>query len=261
MKIKNLEQAEELPMKSSMRKSSGYDSWESNHHYGRGIYAWTIAFVEKNVGNTFNSTYSTYKKSLSKKHLSQKYYEEMIWYFKNITNYHEHRYRYWPGDVYIDENGILRKEPRKTKSRDVTIKYGEPVTEYKIKREYRETLFSYLAICFGYKKACSMIKNGITEKEFHTETNEVRRYNNLIYQKFYNENNFNWYNMCWVSLWIGYSTYPYSVILKYRSREYYKYWYERQDATRKYQRERYQELIDRFNRCELQHSEHPFLIE
>jgi hypothetical protein len=260
MKIKNLENAETLPMKESMRRSSEYDSWDCNHVCGRGYYSWLKGFVTKSVGQPFNDVYSKFKKSLSRKHVDSETKHELIEYFRGLIE--TRRYKgYWIADYYVDEDGILCKEPRKAKSRDVTIRYGEPVTEYKIKGEYREALFSYLTISFGYKKACSMIKNGITEKEFRAETNEVRRYNNLIYQKFYDENNFNWYNMCWVSLWIGYSTYPYSVTLKYRSREYYKYWYERQDATRKYQQERYHELIDRFNRCELQHSEHPFLIE
>ena len=260
MKIKDLKNAENLPMKESMRRSSDYDSWECYHVCGRSYYSWLAKFVAKNVGQPFDDVFSKFKKSLNKKRINQRDQYEMIQYFRGLIE--TRRYKsYWIADYYVDEDGILRKEPRKTKSRDVTIRYGEPVTEYKFKGEYRETLFPYLAICFGYKKACSMIKDGITEKEFHTETNEVRRFNNLVYQKFYDENNFNWCNMCWVSLWIGYSTYPYSVTLKYRSREYYKYWYEMQDATKKYQRERYQELIDRFNRCELKHSEHPFLIE
>lgn len=260
MKIKNLEKAENLPMKESMRRSSDYDSWDCYHVCGHGYYSWLRGFVAKNVGQPFNDVYSKFKKSLSKKHVGSETKYELIQYFRGLIE--TRRYRsYWIADYYVDEDGILCKEPRKAKSRDITIRYGEPVTVYKFRREYSETVFGCMAVCFGYKRAKSMIENGITEKEFHTETNEVRRYNNSVYQKFYDWNNFNWYNMCWVSLWIGYSTYPYSVTLKYRSREYYKYWYERQDATRKYQRKRYQEFIDRFNRSELQHSEHPFLIE
>ena len=172
------------------------------------------------------------------------------------------KYRsYWLADYYIDEDGILRKGPRKTKSRDVTIKYGEPVTEYKFRDQYEGKVFEYLSKCFGYKKACSMIRNGITEKEYSTETNEVRRFNNLMYENDVKATKYAWNRLYWTDLWWGYQTYPYTETLKYRSREYYKYWYERQDATRKYQRERYQELIDKFNRCELQHSEHPFLIK
>ena len=164
MKIKNLENAENLPVKESMRRSSDYDSWDCYHVCGRGYYSWLKSFVIKSVGQPFNDVYSKFKKSLSKKHLSQKDYDEMVWYFKKITNYNEYRYKIWPNEVYVDEDGILRKKPRKTKSRDVTIRYGEPVTEYKIKGEYREALFSYLAISFGYKKACSMIKNGIQKR-------------------------------------------------------------------------------------------------
>ena len=181
MKIKNLEKAESLPMKESMRRSSNYDSWDCYHVCGRGYYSWLRGFVAKNAGQPFNDVYSKFKKSLSKKHVDSETKYELIKYFRGLIE--TRRYRsYWIADYYVDEDGILRKEPRKTKSRDVTIRYGGPVTKYEIKREYREIVFGYLAICFGYKKACSMIKNGITEKEYLTETNEVRRFNNLMYE-------------------------------------------------------------------------------
>ena len=260
MKIKNLENAENLPMKESMRRSSDYDSWECYHVCGRGYYSWLRGFVAKNVGQPFNDVYSKFKKSLSRKHVDSETKYELIQYFRGLIE--TRRYRsYWIADYYVDEDGILRKVPRKTKLRDVTIRYGEPVTKYEIKREYREIVFGYLAISFGYKKACSMIKNGITGKEYLTETNEVRRFNNLMYENDVTLTRYDWRCLYWTELWRGYQVYPYTETLKYRSREYYKYWYERQDATRKYQRERYQELVDKFNRCELLHSEHPFLIE
>lgn len=260
MKIKDLKNAENLPMKESMRRSSDYDSWECYHVCGRSYYSWLAKFVAKNVGQPFDDVFSKFKKSLNKKRINQRDQYEMIHYLRSMVEKRKYR-SYWLADYYVDEDGILRKEPRKTKSRDVTIKYGEPVTKYEIKREYRDIVFSYLAISFGYKKACSMIKNGITEKEYNTETNEVRRFNNLMYENDATLTRYDWNRLYWTELWWGYRTYPYTETLKYRSREYYKYWYEMQDATRKYARERYQELIDRFNRCELQHSERPFLIE
>lgn len=260
MKIKNLENAENLPVKESMRRSSDYDSWDCNHVCGRGYYSWLRGFVAKNVGQPFNDVYSKFKKSLSKKHVDSETKYELIQYFRGLIE--TRRYRsYWIADYYVDEDCILRKEPRKTKSRDVTIRYGEPEIRYYFRNNYEGKVFGALAMCFGYKKACSMIKNGITEKEYLTETNEVRRFNNLMYENDITLTRYSWNRLYWTELWWGYQVFPYTETLKYRSREYYKYWYERQDATRKYQRERYQELIDRFNRCELKHSEHPFLIE
>jgi hypothetical protein len=259
MKIKNLEKAENLPMKESMRRSSEYDSWDCNHVCGRGYYSWLRGFVAKNVGQPFNDVYSKFKKSLSKKHVDSESKNEMIKYFLGLIE--TRRYTsYWISQFYVDEDGILRKEPRKAKSRDVLIKYGDPVSVYKFRNECCEFVFGYMAVCFGYKRAKSMIENGISEKEYSTETNEIRRLNNLMYAKNIKEGKYSSFMMCWRDLWKGYYIYPYTETLKYKSNEYFRYFYERRSATRKYERARKQKKIDEFNRCELAHSEHPFLI-
>ena len=265
MKIKNLEQAEELPMKSSMRKSSGYDSWECNHHYGRGINAWTIAFVEKNVGNTFNSTYSAYKKALSKKHLSQKYYEEMIWYFKSITNYHEHRYRYWPGDVYIDEDGILQKKERKHKNRDRIINYGEPEYRYYFDKKYLY-LEPILVKVFGWRKTWEFTHTGFHESKLFGElpqeyNPDVRRFNNLCRENDIKESKYSWCHLTFYDLWTKWVRYSYTETYKYRSPGYYRLHYEGKSLRHKYERERAQELVDKFNRIELNVNKRPILID
>ena len=259
MKIKNLENAENLPMKESMRRSSDYDSWDCYHVCGRGYYSWLRGFVAKNVGQPFNNVYSKFKQSLSKKHVDSETKYELIQYFRVLIE--NRRYRsYWIADYYVDEDGILRKEPRKTKSRDVTIRYGEPEIKYYFRNEYEGKVFGALAMCFGYKKACSMIKNGITAKEYLTETNEVRRFNNLMYENNVTLTKYNWNRLYWTELWWSYKVYPYTETYKYRSPGYYRLHYEGKSLRRKYERERAQELIDKFNRLELSVNERPILI-
>ena len=58
MKIKDLKNAENLPMKESMRRSSDYDSWECYHVCGRSYYSWLAKFVAKNVGQPFDDVFS-----------------------------------------------------------------------------------------------------------------------------------------------------------------------------------------------------------
>lgn len=264
MKIKNLEQAEELPMKSSMRKSCGYDSWECNRHYGRGIYAWTRGFVEKNIGNTFDSTYSAYKKALSKKHLSQKYYDEMIWYFKDITNYQEYRYHYWPNEFYIDKDGILQKNEREHKNRDRIVNYGEPEHMYFFDTKYLY-LEKYLIMAFGYCKAWEFVHtsyhNSIPFGELPQEFNpSVRRFDNLCRKNAVKESKYSWGCLNFRDLWVKWDKYPYTETYKYRSRGYYRLYYEGKSLRRKYERERVKELIYKFNRLELNVNKRPILI-
>lgn len=267
MKIKNLEQAEALPTRASMRKSSGYDSWECNRHYGRGIYAWTRNLVEKNVGNSFDSTYSTFKKSLSDKHISQKYCEEMIWYFKDITNYHEYRYHYWLNEFYIDTDGILQKGNKKRKNRDRTINYGEPEYIYTFKETFKrdvdkyKTIISFMIQCFGKQETFRKLEEGITQKEYNDYvSNAIRRFNNLCYKHNIKSSRWSYGHLTWTDIWEGWVKYPYSVTYKYRSPKYYQYRYETASITRKYYREQKQEKIDKFNRQELAVNPNPILI-
>lgn len=256
MRIRNLTKAEDLPVKASMRKSSDYDSWETYRQSRH--YSWANGFMDKHVGEHIDDVYSAFRQSLSKRHVSERVYEEMVEWFKTecgLKSTHS-----WWRKYNVDEDGILHKTPKNVKSKDKRVNYGEPVAHYKF-RDIYERFFPYLSICFGYKRACEMVRDGITEREYLADySNEVKRLNNIFAEKNIKPTTYSSVPLYWYELWWRYYEYPYTEILKYRSREYYRYWYEHKDAERKRRREYAEYQIQRFNLCELQHSEKPFFI-
>jgi hypothetical protein len=243
-------------MKASMRKSSGYDSWETYRQSRH--YSWANGFMDKHVGELIDDVYSVFRQSLSKRHVTEKVFEEMTEWFKTecgLKSAHN-----WWRKYNVDEDGILHKTPKKVKSKDKVVNYGEPVAYYRFNTYYEARMFPYIAVCFGYRRACEMIKEGITQKEYLYDTNEVKRLNNLFEKENVKSTPYSSVPMDWRELWWRYYEYPYTEILKYRSREYYRYWYEHKDAERKHRREYAEYQIQRFNLCELQHSEKPFFI-
>lgn len=267
MKVKNLKELENLPEKASMRKSSGYDSWESYKHYGRGLYAWTKGFVKKHIGESLDSVYSLYKKSLAEKHINKGYQDEMIWFFQSIVNYPQNRPSYWFGadTAYVDDDGILRSIPKKAKNRDITINYGEPTYSYVIKQRYKNNkrLFKEIYGAFigtvGYLKTQRMIEQGISMKEYCSI--ERYRFNNICYNRGIKDIWYPYKALSWDDVWERKVTYPQSVTYKYGTPEYYRYVYESMDSRKKELRESKKRKIEEFNKRELVVNEQPILIE
>jgi ribosomal protein S21 len=256
MRIKDLEKAEDLPMKASIRKSSDYDSWETYRQPRHR--AWAHGFMAKHVGECIDDVYSAFKRSLDKRHVDERTYNEMVGWFKGESGtVSAHRWTCY----YVDDYGIMCKSSVRRKSRDMVVHYGDFVTVYRFRAAYEAEVFPYLSTCFGYWRARDMVRDGITESEYHATTNEVKRLNNLLQRDDIRPAHFySWRPYNWSDLWDGYREYPYSRILKYRSREYYRLWYERRDAERKRERETAEYRVYQFNLCEIQHSEKPFLI-
>lgn len=256
MRIKDLEKAEDLPVKASMRKSSDYDSWETYRQPRH--YSWANGFMDKHVGEHIDDVYSAFRQSLSKRHVSEKVFEEMAEWFKTESGFNSaHRWRY---KYNVDEDGILRKTSKKAKRKDKVVNYGEPAVHYMFRDIYKR-YFPYLSTCFGYRRACEMVRDGITEREYlSSNSNEVKRLNNLFTEKVIKPTAYSSVPMCWDELWYGYYEYPYTETLKYRSREYYRYWYENKDSERKHRREYAEYQIQRFNLCEFQYREKPIFI-
>lgn len=259
MKIKNLEQAEALPMKSSMRKSSDYDSWECNR-YGNGYYRWVMRFIGKNVGRPFDLVYSEFKEAVRGKHFSKKIMEEVIDHFRWLTNGSERYQNYY----YVDDDGNIQEKSRRRKNRNRTVNYGKPEYMYFFDERYL-FLERYLVMAFGYRKAWEFMHtsyhNSIPFGELFGDCNpSVRRFNNLCRENGVKESEYSYGYLNFNDLWVKWVKYPYTETYKYRSREYYRLHYEGKSLRRKYERERTQELIDKFNRLELRFNVHPILI-
>lgn len=263
MKIKDLENAENLPMKESMRRSSDYDSWDCYHVCGRGYYSWLRGFVVKSVGQPFNDVYSKFKQSLSKKHVDSETKYELIQYFRGLIE--TRRYKsYWIADYYVDEDGILRKNEREHKNRDRIINYGEPEYRYFFDERYLY-LEDILVKAFGWRKTWDFIhtcySNSIPFNELPQEYNpDVRRFNNLCRENDIKESKYSWGHLSFRDIWVRWARYPYTETYKYRSPGYYRLHYEGKSLRRKYERERAKELIYKFNRLELDVNKRPILI-
>ena len=257
MYIKNLETAEMLPYRLSMRKGSDYDSWDCYHICGRGYYTWLWRFIGKHVGESFDDVFSLFKKFLKKKKVNSEDFRSLTDYFLDEVLYSQ-RYRWYM--YYVDEDGLIQKKERTKKSGDKVIKIGEPETKYLLSSEYKNLVEECLLLCFGRDKYYDMVKNGITSKEYLTETNEVKRFNNMCMEKKVKP----WYHsygcLSWYDIWRSYSVYPETVTLKYRSPEYRQYMAESLDKTRKHYRELYLEKVEQFNETEVNHHEKPILI-
>ena len=91
-------------------------------------------------------------------------------------------------------------------------------------------------------------------------SNAIRRFNNLCYKHNIKFSRWSYGHLIWTDIWEGWVKYPYSVTYKYRSAGYYRLYYEGKSLRRKYERERVQELIDKFNRLEMRVNEHPILV-
>jgi len=104
MKIKNLEAADAMPFRQSMRKSSGYDSWDDDYS---GVYfddRYMIRFIEKNIGKQFNEVYANFLYRLSKSHLSKDVYEHKRSEFISLLD----GSRCWARFTVID--GVISKK-------------------------------------------------------------------------------------------------------------------------------------------------------
>lgn len=270
MKIKNLDKADELPMRSSMRKSCGVSTWDIRHHCGKRLWGWTDGFARKHIGEPFDEVYSEYKKRLKRKHVNSEDCESMIWYFKNIVNYHENNRYYFRNrhGIEVDDEGILKEIPKKKKNRNITINYGKSETYYVFDPRYKANsdiynkILSALIEVYGYHQAYRMAETGISVKEHYNTL--INRFNNLCSRKNIRSYYSRYCYSCivdWEELWEKRTRYIHSITFKYRSPEYYKYRYETLANTRRINRILKKERIDKFNAAEIKFNEHPILIE
>ena len=250
MYIKDLEKAETLPYRLSIRKSSDYDSWDSYHVNGRGFYTWLQRFLEKHTDKPFDKVFSLLKERLKKKRVNPEDSEELIHYFLDEVLYDQkyHWYRY-----YVDDNGIIRYIPRDRENRDKVLKFGEPVIRYFFKEEYKNFIPLLIAL-YGYEFTFSALEHGITSKEYHPKYKYSWKFMKACRCHGYKP-------LDWDDLWRKTEEYPYVERLDYHSPEWWRYHYEVVDAQRKGKRERKREKIEKFNQCELCQEEHkPILI-
>ena len=259
MYIKNLETAESLPFRESMRRGSGYyDDWGCGHICGESYYQWLERFIGKHVGEYFDDVFSLFKSSLKRKRIDSETQREMIKCFKDILPSDHGRFRFWGRYCYVDEDGIIRKEVRKHKNRDITVNYGEPKVWYTLKRNWIDFIRPLHQV-FGYDETDRMVKDGISP---------------YIYGSFYYGDKFNvicerlgmkhyprWSRDYWTDLWERHEEYPYTVVLEHGTREWVRYKKEQAKATKRYYRNFKKEKAEKFNRNELLFNEHPIFID
>lgn len=119
---------------------------------------------------------------------------------------------------------------------------------------------------FGWRKTWEFTHTGFHESKLFGElpqeyNPDVRRFNNLCCENDIKESKYSWSHLTFYDLWTKWVRYPYTETYKYRSPGYYRLYYEGKSLRRKYERERAQELIDKFNRLELNVNERPILID
>lgn len=264
MKIKDYRKATELPERSSMRKSSSYDSWDCYHHCGKSLCAWTNGFVEKHVNEDFDDVYSLYCKSLKEKHVAPKDYDEMIWYFKDLINYNEkiRPWYHWRDGYCVDDENIIRKVSQPKKNKDIVIRLGEPEVHYTLSTRLKNNPGIYRFVCnaliesFGYVKGTEMIEDGIDSKVRNCYDNSVCHFNNISRKadidaissyplRYYPKS-----MPSWEGLWEAHYSYPETFTYVYGTKEYYRYVAERQKARNRAYRESKKNRIEEFNRKE-----------
>ena len=255
MYIKNLEKAETLPYRSSMRRSSGYNSWDDYHNCGFTLYQWTDRFLEKHVGEYYNNVYSLYRKSLKKKHLDSETIESMIETFKDRFAFRNGNWRYWYSPFEVDDDGIIRKvEKKRRKEKDKVINYGEPITTYTFNKMFLY-LVPIIQFMFGYDKTKRFLIESFSFNEIDLKDGMMYRFNNYCYKHGIKDSRYHYGTLHWYDLWVKHINYPYSETLKYRSAEYYKYHYEMIDRRKVRMRLLYEEKVEKFNKEELNHIE------
>ena len=250
MYIKDLEKAETLPYRLSIRKSSDYDSWDRYHVNGRDYYTWLQRFLEKHTDKPFAKVFSLLKERLKKKMVNPEDSEGLIHYFLDEVLYSQkyHWYRY-----YVDDNGIIRYIPRDRKNRDKVLKFGEPVIMYFFKEEYKNFIPLLIAL-YGHEWTSRALEQGISSNEYYSKYYDTWKFMKACRRNGYKP-------LDWYYLWSKTEEYPYVERLEYHSPEWWRYHYEVVDAQRKGERERKREKIEKFNQCELCQEEHkPILI-
>ena len=255
MYIKDLEKAETLPYRLSIRKSSDYDSWDSYHVCGRGYYTWFQRFLEKHTDEPFGKVFSLLKERLKKKRANPEDSDGLIRYFLDEVLYSQkyHWYRY-----YVDDNGIIRYIPRDRKNRDKILKFGEPVIRYFFKEDCKNFIPVLIAL-YGYEWTYRALEQGISLNEYCSKNNYPWKFNEACMRRGCKP--LDWGGDYWYDLWRRIEEYPYVERLDYHSPEWWKYHYEVVDAQRKHDRERKREKIDKFNQCEsCQEGHKPILI-
>lgn len=256
MYIKNLEKAETLPYRLSMRKSSDYDSWNDYRISGRCYYKWLCRFIRKHIGESFSDVFSLFKKALKKNKICRKDSEALVGLFLNelLCRKYNRCKRF-----YVDD-GIICEMECKRKNRDKVIATGGSGIKYFFNISHTGQIAFYINICFGDKRCREMLDDGITEKEFLTYTTQIKRFDNICFNKKIPSLNARGRYLSWPEIWTPYRCYDEVVTLKYRSPEYRRYMSETRDITNKYCRESRKRAMEDFNRIEANRHERPILL-
>ena len=236
-----------MPSRLSMRQSSGYDSWERNRHYGKSLYKWTRGFIKKHTNEPFDHVYSLYRRSLKEKYVKGEDFDNMIWTFKDLINYHETRkYSYWNwSDYYVDDEGIIRVIPKPKKNRDIIITSGDPIVHYVIKDNIRKNpelfriITNFMKKSFGDYSGYQMAHEGINEKVFKSYSPGVSHFNKLCREmdlhaymmakfKYYSTRHYYY----WEDVWVPQFSHPQTRILRYGTKAYFRYVNEQQKAKK-----------------------------
>lgn len=257
MWIKDLEKAESLPKRESMRRSSEYyEDYGCSRRYSRRYYQWMMGFLRKHIGEHIDGVYSKFRKSLSGKHVSREVFDEVMWSFRSETTDSCFSYRHIR--FYIDDDGILRRKERKRRnSRDVTLRYGEPEVRYVLNQSVAEAKL-VLYVLFGRRKALDMIENGIHPNTYNDKFGGNWKFDEYCWKhripapgNFY----YNYNHLTWVDVWRKVETYPMTVVLEYRTREYRRYRAEQLTARKVAWKAMLKEKRERFNLVELKRAE------
>ena len=118
---------ETAPRHESMRKSSGYNSWDYDH-YDRESYHYVSRILDNSVGKDFDKVFS----DICNKFRKQKNYNFRHEFLRQIDPYYRAPRRRWRyNGYYIDENRIIRSyDAPEKKRKKVRVKVVDMPTKY-----------------------------------------------------------------------------------------------------------------------------------
>lgn len=147
---------ETAPRHESMRKSSGYNSWDYDH-YDRKSYHYISRILENSVGKDFDKVFS----DICNKFRKKKNYNFRREFLRQIDPYYRAPRRRWRyNGYYIDENRIIRSyDAPEKKRKKVRVKVVDRPVKYftantRVFKEYsgvKAMVLQYLRHILSYK--------------------------------------------------------------------------------------------------------------
>lgn len=147
---------ETAPRHESMRKSSGYNSWDYDH-YDRESYHYVSRILENSVGKDFDKVFS----DICNKFRKKKNYNFRHEFLRQIDPYYRAPRRRWRyNGYYIDENRIIRSyDAPEKKRKKVRVKVVDRPVKYftantRVFKEYsgvKAMVLQYLGHTLSYK--------------------------------------------------------------------------------------------------------------